>query len=116
MKTLHETITVATPLELAFRYVSDFSNIEQWDPGVTESEKISQGPLAVGSEFRVVVKAGLTTTEMKYLVTDFDPPRRIVLEGSGGAINAVDTIEFSETGQGTRITLVIPIRGWLWLF
>ena len=103
MKTLHETITVATPLELAFRYISDFSNIEQWDPGVIESEKISQGPLAVGGEFRVIVKAGLSTTTMKYLVTDFDPPRRIVLEGSGGAINAVDTIEFSETEQGTRI-------------
>ena len=41
MTHLQETIEVPRPIAEAFRYTSDFGNIEQWDPGVIESEKLS---------------------------------------------------------------------------
>jgi len=53
--TLHEIIEVPRPIDEAFRYTSDFGNIEQWDPGVNASEKLTPGPVNTGSEFRVVV-------------------------------------------------------------
>lgn len=40
---------------------------------------------------------------MTYTVTEFDPPRRIVLVGRGKALDAVDTIELTVVGDGTRI-------------
>jgi NAD(P)-dependent dehydrogenase (short-subunit alcohol dehydrogenase family)/carbon monoxide dehydrogenase subunit G len=110
MKTLQESITVARPREQTFRYAADFANIEQWDPGVVKSKKTSSGPLGVGSRFIVVVRTGLATTEMEYVVTDFDPPRRIVLEGKGGSIHAVDTVEFTRIDSGTRIDYRADLR------
>ncbi|MBT8057987.1 MAG: SDR family NAD(P)-dependent oxidoreductase [Gammaproteobacteria bacterium] len=109
MKQLHEVIEVPAPLEQAFRYTADFANIEQWDPGVTESQKISTGPLGPGSRFRVVVKAGLSRTAMEYVIKEFEPPHRIVLEGEGGSVHAVDEIRFTATGAGTRIDYTADI-------
>ena len=87
MTHLQETIEVPRPIAEAFRYTSDFGNIEQWDPGVIESEKLSSAPLQVGTEFRVVVKYGLSTTQMHYVITAYEPPTRVVLEGMGGVLS-----------------------------
>ena len=118
MTTLHEIIEVPRPIDEVFRYTSDFGNIEQWDPGVDASEKLTTGPVGIGSEFRVVVGFGPSTTEMTYVVKRFDPPQRIVLEGSGGSIHAIDDIRFTPTESGTRVDYTADITlsglgGWV---
>ncbi len=109
MKRLHEVIEVPRNVAEAFRYTANFGLIEQWDPGVTESEKLTAGALGVGSRFRVVVKSGLGTSEMHYTITHWEPPHRVVLEGEGDAIHAVDDIRFVEIAGGTRIDYTADI-------
>lgn len=113
MKQLREIIEVQAERGRAFRYVSDFSNIEQWDPGVIASEKLTPGPVGLGSRFRVVIRFGLSQSAMEYEVMHFDPPARIVLEGEGSAVHAVDEIVFTETADGVRIdyTADISLKG-----
>jgi carbon monoxide dehydrogenase subunit G len=36
-------------------------------------------------------------------VTRFEPPKRIVLEGRGMNLHAIDDIRFDATGTGTRV-------------
>ena len=55
MKQLHEVITVPRERAEAFRFTANFGLIDQWDPGVVESEKLTAGPAREGSRFRVVV-------------------------------------------------------------
>ncbi len=110
MTHLKETIEVKAPLQQAFRYTADFANIEQWDPGVTRSRRLDDGPLREGSRFQVTVKAGLSPTDMEYVVTDFEPPHRIVLQGRGGTIEALDEIRFNQADGGTRIDYSADIR------
>jgi dehydrogenase/reductase SDR family protein 12 len=100
---LQKTIEVPRPIDEVFRYTSDFSNIEQWDPGVSESSKLSAGLIGVGSRFRVIVKFGLSTTPMDYVITVYEPPQHVVLEGEGGSIHALDDIRFEATPTGTQI-------------
>jgi NAD(P)-dependent dehydrogenase (short-subunit alcohol dehydrogenase family)/carbon monoxide dehydrogenase subunit G len=107
---LHEIIEVPAPIGEVFRYTSDFSNIEQWDPGVNESSRLGTGPLGEGSRFRVVVKAGLSSTPMEYVITCYEPPRRVVLEGRGAGIEAIDEIRFMATDGATRIEYAAEIR------
>jgi dehydrogenase/reductase SDR family protein 12 len=109
MKRLREVIEVPRNAAEAFRYTADFGLIEQWDPGVTESEKLTAGALGVGSRFRVVVRSGLGTSEMYYTITRWEPPLRVVLEGEGDAIHAVDDIRFTEVAGGTRIDYTADI-------
>jgi NAD(P)-dependent dehydrogenase (short-subunit alcohol dehydrogenase family) len=109
MKRLHEVIEVPRRREEAFRFTANFGLIEQWDPGVAESEKLSAGPLREGSRFRVVVNSGFGRSEMHYTITRYEPPRRVVLEGVGDAIHAIDEIRFSEVEGGTRIDYTADI-------
>jgi len=109
MTRLHEIITVPRPIDEVFRYTSNFANIEQWDPGVSASEKITAGPVREGSEFRVVVKSGPSSTPMNYRVQTFDPPNLVVLEGQGGSVHAIDEIRFTATSGGTQIEYTADI-------
>ena len=100
---LQETVEVPRPVVEVFAYTSDFANIEQWDPGISGSTRLADEPVGPGSRFRLDVAFGPFTTPMEYVVTHFEPPRRVVLEGEGARIRAVDDIRFQATDGGTRI-------------
>ncbi|HRY45550.1 MAG TPA: SDR family NAD(P)-dependent oxidoreductase [Thermoanaerobaculia bacterium] len=100
---LHETVEVPRPIGEAFAYASDFANIEQWDPGVSGSVRLKDEPVGPGSRFRLDVDFGPFTTPMVYVVTLFEAPHRVVLEGQGDRIRAVDDIRFEGIPGGTRI-------------
>jgi len=110
MKHLHETIEVPMQVADVFRFVADFGRISEWDPGVVESTRLSRGPVGKGTRFRVVIRSGIGHSEMEYTITEYEPPRRVVLEGLGDAIEAVDEIRFSRSGAGTRIDYRADIR------
>lgn len=109
MTRLVESIEVPRPLADAFAYTSDFGNIEQWDPGVSRSVRLTPGPVRVGSRYRVDVVFGPSTTVMDYVVTTLEPPRRVVLEGHGGSVHAIDDIRFEQTSAGTRIDYIADL-------
>ena len=103
MTLIQETVETDLPLEQVFAFVADFTNIDEWDPGVTRSVKRSDGPLAVGTVYDVDVNYGGRTIPMTYTVTDYRPNEQVVLIGEGSTVYAVDTIEFAETPTGTRV-------------
>lgn len=106
---LQETIEVARPIDEVFAYASNFGNIAQWDPGVAESRKSSRGPVGVGTEFALRVRFGPRSIPMTYVVREYGPPKRVVLEGKGDSIHALDDIGFASTPGGTRITYMADI-------
>lgn len=105
MTLLRETITVPRSINDCYRYVSDFSTIEQWDPGVYRSEKRTPGPVVEGSQFDLLLKFGGRESRMSYTMLEMAPPRRIVLRGKGEAVNALDTITFRSLSD-TRTEIV----------
>ena len=100
---LHETRTVSAPVAEAFDYAANFENIQDWDPGVVTSQRVGDGPVAVGSAFDLVTVFKGRESDMTYTITELDRPRRVVLKGEGKLLSAVDTMEFSETAGGTEI-------------
>ncbi len=110
MTVLRERIDTALPLELAFAFVADFVNAERWDPGVATSVRTNPGPVGVGARYRLGVRMGGRIVPMDYEVTSFDAPRRVVLEGHGRGVDAIDEIRFSATDGGTRIDYMADIR------
>lgn len=100
---LHETITVGRSAAECFRFTADFANIGDWDPSVTDAAQIVDGPLGVGTQFRVVVRSGARRIAMDYTIVTFEPDRRVVLHGRSEVVDAVDTIVFEPVATGTRI-------------
>ena len=107
---IRKEIEVQRPLAEAFAYVADFSNAAEWDPGVVEARKLTEGPVRVGSEFDVVALFRGRRQRFRYVVTELRPERRIVLAGDGEKATSVDEVAFEPAGDGTRISYVADIR------
>ena len=55
---LQENIEVPRAIDDVSAYTSNFTNAEQWDPGVAESARTGQGPIGIGTAFKLRVKFG----------------------------------------------------------
>jgi len=101
--TLDETITVRRPLHQVFAYVSEFSRIEEWDPGVATAHKLSSGKPAVGSRFRIDMKAGFS---LHYEIIDLEPERRLLMAVESRLFTAREEILFAAAEQGTSVRYI----------
>ena len=107
--------TLLPPAE-AFAYLSDFSTTEEWDPGVVEAERHGDGPVAMGTEFRVVAEFLGRKSTLVYEVVEFEPGEAVTVRGENATVVSLDRITFERVGAGTRVsydaelTLKGPLR------
>jgi carbon monoxide dehydrogenase subunit G len=106
---IHETVVSPRPVEDVFAYVADFTTVTEWDPGIASSERTS-GEGGVGTTYDVVATFRGREVPMTYEVAEYEAPARIVLHGSGSAVDAVDTIEFFADGGGSRVVYTAEFR------
>lgn len=100
---LQEQRWVDLPLAQVFAYTADFSNIAEWDPGVSLSKKVTEGPVGLGTEFDLEVRFGLGTIPMRYEITEYEPDTKVVVMGRGDQLEAIDEIRFDTQDNLTRI-------------
>ncbi len=106
-----EQIVVSRPAADAFQYIAEFENTAEWDPGIAESRKLTDGPVRVGSQFDVVALFRGKRQRFRYTVTELDDGRRIVLEGVGAKATSVDAITVDSTSDsGSRISYTADIQ------
>lgn len=110
MTTLHEQIETSLPIEATFAWIADFANSQEWDPGVATAVRLDDGPLGVGARYRLGVRLGRRVAPMEYRITLFDAPHRVVLQGAGSGVEAIDDIRFASTTSGTTIDYTADIR------
>lgn len=110
MPILRERVETTLPIDDAFAFVADFANSQRWDPGTATSESVDGGPPRVGARYRLGVRMAGRVAPMEYRITDFEPPRRVVLRGEGSHVAAVDDIRFTATPTGTAIDYTADIR------
>jgi len=111
MALLREVIEVPTPLPQAFDYVADFSNAQEWDPGVVSSRQAGEPTTPrIGAAYDLVVSFRGNQRSMRYVITELDRPSRIVLKGEGTKVDALDTIELQEHDGGTRVIYEADLR------
>ncbi len=107
---LRKEIEVGRSVADVFGYVADFSNAAEWDPGIAEATKITDGPVRTGSEFDVVALFRGKRHRFHYVVTDFEQERRIVLTGNGHRAQSVDEISFEPAEDGSRIIYIVDFQ------
>lgn len=108
-----------------FDYLTDLNNASKWMQDVTRIERLTDGPLAVGTRYRELrwTKRGEARTDME--VITMDPPGRYAATFDQGGYRATFSYTFSLDGTGTRVdmscvlqsrggrTLMAPIVSWL---
>ena len=109
MTRLNERIRTSLPIEEAFAYLADFANSEEWDPGVDSARRVGDGPVGVGARYQLGVRQGDRVVPMEYRITQYEPPSRVVLVGSGSGIQATDEIRFERKGDETVVDYTADI-------
>lgn len=112
---LHETRQIDRPLNEVFAFTADFANTEKWDPGVVSARQVGSGPVGVGTKYEVETKFGSSRIPMLYEITEYETDRRVVLEGQGAKIHALDEIDFESRGNGTFVdyTATLTFSNWI---
>ena len=87
-----------------FRYLADFENAAEWDPGIVSARRLSTGPTTVGSRFEVTTRFRGNQQVFDYVVTAFEDGRRIALTGDGDKAKSDDVITVEDAGGRSRVT------------
>jgi carbon monoxide dehydrogenase subunit G len=101
---INGSILIERPAEEVFDFVADECNEPRFNPQMTEAEKISPGPIGVGTRFRAVVTgAGEMTVEF----TGYDRPRLLASTTHLPTMDIKGALFFEPMPEGTRLS-------WVW--
>ncbi len=98
---IENTVEIARGPEATFDYLSDMRNELRWNPDCVSVEKLTDGPVGVGTRFRAKWKQG---PEVEAECTAYDRPHSWRYE-NGGPMSVVLTLTLTPTPNGgTRMT------------
>jgi uncharacterized protein YndB with AHSA1/START domain len=104
-------IVIDRPFEVVFDYVADQSNEPQYNPQMVRAEKMTAGPVGVGTRFRSAVASMGRTAEMVIECTGYDRPRRLDSTTIMQQADISYTLTFEPAGTGTRMRWSGQVRG-----
>jgi hypothetical protein len=99
-----EVLELRRQPEEALNFVGDFRNLLLWDPSCRAARMTRGDRLAVGSRFHVVIRFAGRDIPMDYAVREYEPGRRVVLEGRSDRAHALDTLTAEPRANGCRLT------------
>ena len=109
-------ITIQTSLtpEEAFEYMSDMRNFIDWDPGVSSAVMVGDGEVEKGSSFDLRASGA----DLRYVLVEFDRPRRVVAEANSARLRSYDIIEVQPAEGGSIVTYdaTLELKGVFKLF
>ncbi len=94
--------TARSPAQV-FAYLSDFTTATEWDPGTVQSERLGEGPIREGTEFRLVAVFLGRKTTLTYRIVEYQPPHAVTFRGENSTVISLDRITFEPSDAGTRI-------------
>lgn len=98
---IENSVEIARSPEDVFDYLSDQGHEVEWNPDCLRMDKLTDGPVGVGTRFRAKWKQG---PELVTECTRYERPRTWTYE-NGGPISVVLTVTLEPTeAGGTRLT------------
>jgi uncharacterized protein YndB with AHSA1/START domain len=98
------TTTINAPVERVFAFVADGETAPRWRPGVLDVKLVSG--TGVGAAYRQGVKGpGGRRIDADYVITAFEPNRRIAFQATAGPVRPTGEYRFEDLGGSTRLTM-----------
>lgn len=103
MSKISGDITIGRPVEVVFDYVADQTNEPHYNPAMVRSEKLTAGPVGIGTRFRAAVRSVGRTVEMLIEYTEYQRPRLLASRTSMHQADIEYTLTFEPVIGGTRM-------------
>jgi hypothetical protein len=104
------SILIHRPIEMVFDYAANQGNEPAYNPRMSASRKVSQGPLGVGTHFRATVMSGRRPLDMDIEVIEFDRPTRFGTHTAMAAGDVTGVLTFRPSGVDTQMSWSWDIR------
>jgi hypothetical protein len=102
----HYRTTVPTTWEpeAAFAFMGDLRNFALWDPGVREVRMVAGDAPGPGAAFDVAVRVPFGAMTLRYEVTAWEPPSRLVVRAQTSTLVSLDEVLVEATPEGVVVT------------
>ena len=112
MKRVERTARIEAPAAELFAYLADLRNIADWMSGVVSAELTSEGEMGAGSTAVVTRELMGQRIEAPLTVTEYDPPRHVVIGGEVSGVRANAQLDLAPAGDAaTELSFAMEIRG-----
>jgi carbon monoxide dehydrogenase subunit G len=103
----HGNTEIERPATEVFDYLADARNEPEWLPGAERVEKVSEGPVGLGTRFSgTYARAGTVELEL----VEFEPPRRVTFRARSRIVHFDDAVELSEEDGRTVLRAVMTAQ------
>jgi len=92
-----------------YGYLSDLEHTPEWNWAITETRKITPGPLAIGTRYRQTRSVPQPSTEALE-ITGLEPNQLIEIQGTLARFSAQLSYHLRETRGGTELTNTVHLE------
>jgi carbon monoxide dehydrogenase subunit G len=110
MAVISGSITIRRPVEEVFDFVADERNEPLYNPQMRSVEKVTPGPIGVGTLWRATVASGRRTTPFELEFTDYARPSRLGSVTRLGTAHIDGGLTFAPEAGGTRMSWSWDLR------
>ena len=103
------TITINRHPAEVFEFLAHFENLPRWNYAISETRKVSGGPVGVGSRYRQT-RTLPTRSEETFEVTEFEPDHRLSIRGPLGPFHAEVAYVLSAAEHGTALANTMHLQ------
>lgn len=112
MQRVERRARIGAPVEKVFAYLSNLETLSEWQSGIVSAEITSGDEIGVGSTARVTRELMGQRIEAPLTVTEYDPPRRMVISSEVSGVKAVAELDLAPAEDGaTDLGFAMEIRG-----
>jgi len=110
------SIEINAPAGKVWTLIDKLEEWPQWMPSIKKIERVSKGPLTVGSQLLVVAKVSGLMVKLPMTIIEFVPERSVVMKGKTLGTNLTRFYNLEPVNGKTRVTIGGDVSGALaWL-
>jgi uncharacterized protein YndB with AHSA1/START domain len=112
MQRVERTASLPASPQEVFAYLADLDRLAEWQAGVVDSRRTSDGPMAVGATATVTRELMGDRIVAPLTITAYDPPHRLGIGTEVGGVRVEGTLALaaSDGGAATELAFAMEIR------
>jgi carbon monoxide dehydrogenase subunit G len=104
MARVRGSIEIDRPIDEVFDVVADQTNEPRYNPAMTASHRLDDGPIGVGTRFRATVLARGKPQQVEIEITGFQRPSEMATRSVTGRSTITGRLRFDPLTSGTRLS------------
>jgi uncharacterized membrane protein len=102
-------VTINRPRADVFEYLARFENIPAWNYAISETRKLTSGPVGVGTRYRQH-RTIPSPSDEEFEVVEFEPDRRLSVDGDLALLHGRVSYALEAAGGATMLTNSMDLR------